>query len=95
VWWLLSIRRVGGPVRILQTMMHRLTADQHPCRGFLPRSGNVSVRGDSQLDLPRDNGDDHKDGTDAERSGGDAEGWRHGEIAWDEQEAIGNEPTRG
>ncbi len=92
-WWLVSIRRVGGPVPVLQTLMHRLTADQHPCRGLLFRSGNVGVRGNTQIDLPRDNGDDHNDGTDAERSGSDAEVWCHGDTAQNEQEV--NEPTRG
>ncbi len=36
---LVSIRRVRGPVPILQAVMHRLAADQHHRRGFLLRAG--------------------------------------------------------
>ncbi|SPS03064.1 conserved hypothetical protein [Cupriavidus taiwanensis] len=75
--------------------MHRLAADQHHFRGFLHRTGKVSVRGDLQIDLTRDNGDDDKDGADAKHSDDDAEGWRHDEIARDQHEAIVCETTRG
>jgi hypothetical protein len=45
--------------------------------------------------LSRDHGDDDQDGADAKHSDDDAEGWRHGDIARDQQEAIVGEPTRG
>ncbi|WP_224010124.1 hypothetical protein [Cupriavidus pinatubonensis] len=80
---------------ILQVVMHRLAADQHHFRGFLHRTGKVSVGSDLQIDLPRENGDDDKDGADAKHSDDDAEGWRHGEITRDQQEAIACETTRG
>ncbi|QUN32169.1 hypothetical protein KB879_38840 (plasmid) [Cupriavidus sp. KK10] len=66
---------------ILQTIVHRLAANQHHCRGFLIRIGYVSLCGAAQIYLPGDNGDDHNDGADAEDPGQELKISRHGGIA--------------
>ncbi|SPC24520.1 conserved hypothetical protein [Cupriavidus taiwanensis] len=65
-------------VLILQTIVHRLAANQHHCCGFLIRIGYVSLCGAAQIDLPGDNGDDHNDDTDAEGPGQELKMSRHG-----------------
>lgn len=51
------------------------------CRGILFTAGNASLSSDPQIYLPGGNGDDHKDGADAEGSDCNLEALRHGELA--------------
>ncbi|WP_164705016.1 hypothetical protein [Cupriavidus necator] len=54
---------------MLQTIVHRLAADQHHYRGFHIRIGYVSLCGGPQIYLAEGDGDDHNDGADADGSG--------------------------
>ncbi|KJK16150.1 hypothetical protein UB46_36630 [Burkholderiaceae bacterium 16] len=66
---------------ILQAAVHGLASDQHHCRGILFTAGNASLSSDPQIYLPGGNGDDHKDGADAEGSDCNLEVLRHSDLA--------------
>ncbi len=76
---LVSIRCVFGNMPTLQAAVHHLTPHHHRSCGFLVSADKAIFCG-LQIDFPRDNGDDHNDGADAERSNGNGEVLRHGEI---------------
>ncbi len=87
--WRVRIQRAFGAA------VHRLAAAQHSCRGLFVSAANASFPGDLQINLPRDNGDDHNDGADTERPNDNGEVLRHGEFALYNLERIGCETTRG
>ncbi len=75
-WPLASIP--SRAMSILQTVVHRLAADQHHSRGLFLCLSYVRLGGAAQIYLPGDNGDDHNDGADAEDPDHELKVSRHG-----------------
>lgn len=75
---LVSIRNVFGNRSIPQAAVHRLASDQHCCRGILVKAGTARFRGDPQIYLSGDKGDNHNCRADAEGSDCNLEVLRHG-----------------